>query len=114
MSDTASGVQWDLPYGWAPTTWVAVSGLEKSGFHEDARRIAGKFSATIVDNYRRDGTLREKYNVVSGTANVQVATGYKANVVGFGWTNGVYLKLQDLLGQTAPARARAAQPASAR
>jgi neutral trehalase len=26
-------------------------------------------------------------------------------VVGFGWTNAVYLKLQDLLGSTAPARA---------
>ena len=49
MSDTASGVQWDLPYGWAPTTWIAVAGLEKSGFHDDAARIARKFSATIVD-----------------------------------------------------------------
>jgi alpha,alpha-trehalase len=98
MSDTASGVQWDLPYGWAPTTWLAVSGLERSGFHEDADRIARDFSATIADNFRRDGTIREKYNVVSGSANFQVAAGYKSNVVGFGWTNGVYLKLQDLLG----------------
>jgi alpha,alpha-trehalase len=102
MSDTDSGVQWDLPYGWAPTTWLAVSGLEKSGYEEDAARIASEFSATIVDNFRRDGTLREKYNVVSGSANIQVATGYKANVVGFGWTNAVYLKLQDLLSSTAP------------
>jgi alpha,alpha-trehalase len=114
MSDTASGVQWDLPYGWAPTTWLAISGLERSGFHEDARRIARKFSATIVDNYRRDGTLREKYNVVSGTANFQVAEGYKTNVVGFGWTNAVYLKMQDLLGASAPERAKSVQPAGVR
>jgi alpha,alpha-trehalase len=106
MSDTLSGVQWDLPYGWAPTTWLAVDGLEKSGFEDDAARVAREFSGTILDNYRRDGTLREKYNVVSGTANFQVAAGYKTNVVGFGWTNAVYLKLQDLLGSTAPARAK--------
>jgi alpha,alpha-trehalase len=41
--------------------------------------------------------MREKYNVVSGSANVAVATGYKSNVVGFGWTNGVYLQMHDLL-----------------
>ena len=27
---------------------------------------------------------------VSGSANVKVAAGYKSNVIGFGWTNGVY------------------------
>jgi alpha,alpha-trehalase len=102
MSDSASGVQWDLPYGWAPTTWLAVAGLEKSGFHADATRIAKNFSATVLENFQHDGTIREKYNVVSGSANVKVAAGYKANVVGFGWTNGVYLKLQDLLAQPAP------------
>jgi alpha,alpha-trehalase len=35
---------------------------------------------------------------VSGSANVQVAAGYKSNVVGFGWTNAVYLKMGDLVG----------------
>ena len=101
MSDTTSGPQWDQPFGWAPTTWLAVDGLELNGFHADAARIAHNFSATIQDNFQRDGSRREKYNVVSGSANVQVAAGYKSNVVGFGWTNGVYLKLQDLLA-TAP------------
>ena len=48
-------------------------------------------------NFANDGTIREKYNVVSGSANVAVATGYKSNVVGFGWTNGVYLQMHDLL-----------------
>jgi len=102
MSTTVSGVQWDLPFGWAPTTWLAVAGLEKSGFHTDAARIAKAFSTTVEDNYKHDGTMREKYNVVSGNANVQVSAGYKSNVVGFGWTNGVYLKLQDLLTTANP------------
>jgi alpha,alpha-trehalase len=97
MSDSVSGVQWDLPYGWAPTTWLAVDGLKRAGYPEDAARVAREFSETVLDNFRRDGTMREKYNVVSGSANVQVAAGYKTNVVGFGWTNGVYLKLQELI-----------------
>lgn len=71
--------------------------MERNGFHDDATRIAQKFDATVLENFVRDGTIREKYNVVSGSANVQVAAGYKSNVVGFGWTNGVYLKLQDLI-----------------
>jgi len=33
-----------------------------------------------------------------GNADVQVTVGYTQNVVGFGWTNGVYLKLRELLG----------------
>ena len=97
MSDRDSATQWDLPYGWAPTNWLAVKGLDTYGFHDDARRIAQHFTATIEENFQHDGTIREKYNVVSGTANIQVATGYKANVVGFGWTNGVYLCMQSLL-----------------
>jgi len=97
MSDDASGTQWDLPYGWAPTTWLAIKGLQQYGFQDDAKRIATAFSTTILQNFLHDGTIREKYNVVSGSANVKVATGYKSNVVGFGWTNGVYLRMNDLL-----------------
>lgn len=101
MSDFDSGTQWDLPYGWAPTTWLTVKGLAQYGFTSDARRISAKFSGTVLDNFLRDGTIREKYDVVSGTANVEVSTGYKSNVVGFGWTNGVYLQMNRLLAQSA-------------
>ena len=110
MSATASGTQWDLPFGWAPTNWLAVAGLERYGFHEDARRISAKFTNTVAENFAHDGTLREKYNVVSGSANVAVAAGYKANVIGFGWTNGVYLRMQHLLE---PATAPGAPAANA-
>ncbi|MCU1225319.1 MAG: Alpha,alpha-trehalase [Edaphobacter sp.] len=100
MSDTNSGTQWDLPFGWAPTNWLATKGLAQYGFTSDASRIATKLSSTIRQNFLLDGTIREKYNVVSGSANVEVAAGYKSNVVGFGWTNGVYLKMNDLLTHT--------------
>ena len=97
MSDDTSGTQWDLPYGWAPANWLAVKGLAQYGFKEDADRIASKFNATVLQNFLLDNTIREKYNVVEGSANIAVATGYKSNVVGFGWTNGVYLQMNDLL-----------------
>ena len=103
MSDTVSGVQWDAPFGWAPVQWLAIDGLNRNGFHADALRIARKFSTTVEENFTRDHTIREKYNVANGSDNVKVAAGYKSNVVGFGWTNGVYRKLQDLLA-TPPTR----------
>ncbi len=99
MSDDASGTQWDLPFGWAPTNWLAVSGLSRYGFSADASRVATKFMTTVRQNFLLDGTIREKYNVVSGSANVKVAAGYKSNVVGFGWTNGVYLMMAGLVGK---------------
>jgi alpha,alpha-trehalase len=110
MSDTVSGTQWDLPYGWAPANWLAVKGLAQYGFKTDADRIASKFNATVLQNFLLDNTIREKYNVVDGSANAAVATGYKSNVVGFGWTNGVFLKMNELLNhQTATPSKMAAQ-----
>lgn len=100
MSTTNSGVQWDEPFGWAPNNWLAVAGLDAYGFHDDAQRLARKFSATIDRGFADDGTIREKYNMVSGDAKVQIKAGYKDNVIGFGWTNGVYLKMHELLTAT--------------
>jgi alpha,alpha-trehalase len=97
MSNFNSGMQWDEPFGWAPTNWIADAGLEAMGFREDARRVATEFDATIDRGFARDGTIVEKYNVVAGNANVQVSTGYKVNQVGFGWSNAVYLKMKELL-----------------
>lgn len=103
MSDRESGTQWDMPYGWAPTNWFSVVGLQRYGYGNDAARIARAFMQTVQTNYATDGTIREKYNVVSGSANVEVAAGYKANVIGFGWTNGVYSKMQAMLSERQPA-----------
>jgi len=97
MDDRPSGAQWDGPFGWAPTNWLAVSGLESYGFLADARRIAGKYTATIDRSYATDGTIREKYNMVLGNADVHITAGYGQNVVGFGWTNAVYLKMSQLV-----------------
>jgi alpha,alpha-trehalase len=100
MSDTNSGTQWDLPFGWAPTTWLAIQGLVNYHFDSDAARVSTEFSQTILQNFLHDGTIREKYDVVSGSANLDVATGYKSNEVGFGWTNAAYVKMNALLAHT--------------
>ena len=99
MSNTASGMQWDEPFGWAPTTWLAVSGLAAYQFKDDATRIAKEFTATVDRGFAKDGTIREKYNVETGTSDVKVIAGYKSNAIGFGWTNGVYLKLTEMVGE---------------
>lgn len=97
MSTTDSGTQWDLPFGWAPVNWIGIDGLHEARDDTDALRLARKFSQTIEKNYRQDGTIREKYDVVAGSSQVDLMAGYKTNEIGFGWTNGVYLELQHLL-----------------
>ncbi len=107
MSTNNSGLQWDEPCGWAPTNWIAVSGLEAMGFHADAVRIARHFDTTVDAGFAADGTIREKYNVVTGNADVTIKGGYTQNVIGFGWTNAVYLKFKEIAERPAPF---AAQP----
>ncbi len=88
-----TGAQWDYPYGWAPLHLLAVEGLRRYGYASDADRVSLRFLSTVLANYRKEGTIREKYNVVTGSSEANVTAGYKANVVGFGWTNGVFLQL---------------------
>jgi len=97
MSTEETGAQWDFPYAWAPTQLIAVKGLRRYGFKAEADRVSFKFNSTVAENFRRDGTIREKYNAVTRSSETQVTAGYHMNVVGFGWTNGVFLEfLHDL------------------
>jgi alpha,alpha-trehalase len=93
MSTKQTGVQWDYPYGWAPIQLLAVEGLRRYGYNVEADRVAGEFLCMVLDNFARDGNIREKYDVVSDSSNIQLVEGYRDNVVGFGWTNGVFLEL---------------------
>jgi alpha,alpha-trehalase len=93
MSPEESGAQWDYPYGWAPVELLAIQGLRRYGYNADADRISLKFLSTVIENFERDGTIREKYNVVTRSSESHVQVGYQANVVGFGWTNGAFLEL---------------------
>jgi len=93
MSNRDNAVQWDYPYGWAPTQLLAVEGLRRYGYNKDADRASYEFLSTVAENFRRDGTIREKYNVATRSSEAHVAAGYQQNVVGFGWTNGAFLAL---------------------
>jgi alpha,alpha-trehalase len=93
MSPYETGGQWDAPYAWAPTQLVALVGMRRYGFNEDADRAAYEFLSCVAENFRRDGTIREKYNAVTRSSETAVTAGYHMNIVGFGWTNGAFLDL---------------------
>lgn len=112
MSDSDRGVQWELPYGWAPTELIAIEGLRRYGFNEDANRTSYEFLSTVMENFQHDGTIREKYNVVTRSSETPVAAGYNQNVVGFGWTNGAFLALLHALPQEWQQRLKANQVAA--
>ncbi|MFQ5776583.1 MAG: trehalase family glycosidase [Terriglobia bacterium] len=97
MSTQETKTQWDYPYGWAPVHLIAIEGLRRYSYEGEANRLSYKFLSMILENFRRDGTLREKYNVVTRSSETQIEAGYKENVIGFGWTNGVFLELLDAL-----------------
>jgi len=70
-----------------------LEGLRRYGYDSDADRITVKFLTMILENFRRDHTLREKYNVVTRSSETHISVGYAQNINGFGWTNGVFLAL---------------------
>jgi alpha,alpha-trehalase len=112
MSTHETGVQWDYPYGWAPIQLIAVEGLRRYGYNKDADRISYKFLSLVLADFERDGNIREKYNVVTDSSNVELAEGYRSNAIGFGWTNGVFLELLATLPKELATRLGAHQGAS--
>jgi alpha,alpha-trehalase len=93
MSTEDSGAQWDLPYGWGNIEMLSVEGLRRYGYNTDADRISYEFLSMVAENFRRDGYIVEKYNVVTRSSDAHAELGYKMNVVGFGWTNAAFLEL---------------------
>ena len=93
MSLRPSQGQWDYPFGWAPIQLLAVEGMRRYGYNRDADRVSAAFLSTVLENFDRDKTIREKYNVVTRSSETQVAVGYSANVIGFGWTNAAFVEL---------------------
>jgi alpha,alpha-trehalase len=93
MSRLDTKAQWDYPYGWAPINLLAIEGLRRYGYTDDANRLSEKFLSMVFDNFREDHTIREKYDVVKRSTRTHVAAGYAQNETGFGWTNAVFLEL---------------------
>ena len=91
MSPYETEGQWDFPFAWAPTQLLAIEGMRKYGFNGDADRISYNFMSMVAENFSHDGTIREKYNAKTRSTETDVKAGYNINVVGFGWTNAVFL-----------------------
>ncbi|MEO7293628.1 MAG: alpha,alpha-trehalase TreA [Ginsengibacter sp.] len=86
--------QWDSPNGWAPLQWIAIKGLINYGFSELAYDIAQRWMSINEKVYNNIGKMMEKYNVVA--TDLEAGGGEYLSQDGFGWTNGVYLKLHSL------------------
>ncbi|MBV4551674.1 alpha,alpha-trehalase TreA [Pseudomonas sp. SWRI102] len=91
-----NGQQWDEPNGWAPLQWVAVEGLERYGQTELARQIGSRFLQQVQAVYGKEDKLVEKYDL-SGQGDGGGGGEYELQD-GFGWTNGVTLKLLQKYG----------------
>jgi len=113
MSVQETHAQWDYPFGWAPIQLLAVEGMRRYGHNVEADRVSTEFLSTVLDNFMRDGTIREKYNVVTRSSETNVKAGYAANVIGFGWTNAAFVELLHSLPQQKIARLSNASPSAA-
>jgi alpha,alpha-trehalase len=86
-----TGQQWDSPNGWAPLQWIAVDGLRRYHQMPLAATIACRWMGGVNHLYRESGKLVEKYDVVD--IGRRGGGGEYPTQDGFGWTNGVMLKL---------------------
>ncbi len=92
-----SGQQWDLPNGWAPLHWIVFKGLYNYDITELANDGINRWLKVNHMVYKKTGKMTEKYNMLDRLEDAQ--GGEYPNQDGFGWTNGVYLKLSKLAGR---------------
>jgi alpha,alpha-trehalase len=88
---TNSGQQWDAPNGWAPLQWMTIVGLRNYGFNDLANKIKKNWVENNLRVYKNTGKMVEKYNVYD--LSLTAGGGEYPVQDGFGWTNGVLLKL---------------------
>ena len=88
-----TGQQWDRPNGWAPLQYIAIKGLQN--YHQDslAKLIALRWIKVNTEAFEQTGKLMEKYNTENNAA--KAGGGEYPLQDGFGWTNGVLLKLMN-------------------
>jgi alpha,alpha-trehalase len=86
--------QWDAPNGWAPLQWVAVVAAKNYSADPVARAVGTRFLGAVKRVYGSEHKLVEKY-VVDGSAKGGGGGGEYPLQDGFGWSNGVTLKLLD-------------------
>ena len=88
-----TGQQWDAPNGWAPLQWVAFKGLHNYGLTDLADTIKARWLNANQVIYQKTGKMTEKYNVY--VQDLEAGGGEYPLQDGFGWTNGVYLAMEN-------------------
>ena len=111
-TQVASGQQWDAPNGWPPLQWLAIEGLRRYGQRELADTARGRWLALNRRVYASTGRMMEKYDVVD--PNRPAGGGEYPTQDGFGWTNGVALKLASEAARPEPAGRSGMRPQSLR
>ena len=86
-----SGQKWDAPNGFAPLQWIAIQGLRNYGLTDLANKIKKNWVENNLRVYKNTGKLLEKYNVYD--LSLPNGGGEYPAQDGFGYTNGVLLKL---------------------
>ena len=97
-----SGQQWDYPNGWAPLQWMTYKGLKNYGKTDLANTIARRWLDLNTKVFFDTGKMMEKYNVVD--TGIPGGGGEYQLQDGFGWTNGVFLRLWDELKRESKGR----------
>lgn len=89
--------QWDFPYGWAPHQMLIWKGLIYYGYEKETQELIYRWLWMITKNaVNYNGTIPEKYDVVSATHKVfaeygNVGTNFEyITQEGFGWMNASY------------------------
>ena len=95
-NDVIGNYQWDYPNGWPCQQFIAVLGLDRYGFKDDAVRIARNYINMMEKQFEITGNLWEKYNVVTGDLNCSAE--YELPPM-MGWSAGTYLELKKYLGE---------------
>lgn len=86
-----TGQQWDAPNGWAPLQWMTIWGLRNYQQDELASLIKSNWINLNIKVYKLTGKMVEKYNVED--LDLEAGGGEYPVQDGFGWTNGVLMKL---------------------
>ncbi|GAA4364328.1 alpha,alpha-trehalase TreA [Hymenobacter saemangeumensis] len=87
----SSGQQWDAPNAWAPLQYLAIVGLRRYQQPALADTVAARWARLNLRVFQQTGKLLEKYNILDLSR--PAGGGEYPLQDGFGWTNGVLLKL---------------------
>jgi alpha,alpha-trehalase len=87
--------QWDAPNAWPPMQFTAIQGLRRYGYEAEAKRLAQKYIACVVNGFEQTGNLWEKYNALTG--GLDVGDEYRMPAM-LGWTAGTFLLSCEVVG----------------